>query len=362
MTQKKTTPSRIKDAIARRSFKMAKLSSDAFKSWKTPQIPKTRSGPMALGAFNGHRHEVFLGQCLALTGGLVLPKGSYYAALNIYERELVWRNIIFSKSATPRWPEISNRGATPNLPFSYNYFSASEKNGRYFLPYFAHPQFYRQGIYSKVKDMRDKVRNIRVLFAGTFPEASDNHNLKFPIMPRHDVLRVICDSFPDIISFFPERERNSKIAFFASDVPGDNIYKHQLSVPDYIETVARSDFSINPPGFIMPQSHNVIEALSVGTIPILNYASFMRPRLKHMENCIEFSDADSLKAAIRMTVDMDETTVNNLRRGALSYYDEFVDPWRVGEKIRSELTSEIIINGEQSSVPLMNVDSLRPRD
>jgi hypothetical protein len=62
-----------------------------------------------------------------------------------------------------------------------------------------------------------------------------------------------------------------------TDDPREIITKHKLSMSDYIDTMSRSDFFIRPPGVVMPHSHNLVEAMSVGTVSITNYHSYMRP-------------------------------------------------------------------------------------
>jgi hypothetical protein len=61
-------------------------------------------------------------------------------------------------------------------------------------------------------------------------------------------------------------------------------------------TLSHFNFFLACPGFIMPYSHNVVEAMSVGAIPVIQdtYAHMFFPTLKHNINAIIFTDLGDL--------------------------------------------------------------------
>ena len=117
---------------------------------------------------------------------------------------------------------------------------------------------------------------------------------------------------------------------------------------EYIDAMAQSDFFICPPGWFMPHSHNLIEAMSVGTIPITNYHTYMRPSLTPDENCLAFSTLKELENVVNRAQRMAAKEIQRLREGVISYYDEHVDPMSFGLKLieHSSSISELVVNDE----------------
>lgn len=67
-------------------------------------------------------------------------------------------------------------------------------------------------------------------------------------------------------------------------------------------------FYLALPGVFMPLCHNIIEALSTGSIPIIHktYANLMVPKLKHMGNAIIYESLINLKSKINFTYNLDK--------------------------------------------------------
>jgi glycosyltransferase involved in cell wall biosynthesis len=115
-----------------------------------------------------------------------------------------------------------------------------------------------------------------------------------------------------------------------------------------MDAMSRSDFFISPPGWRMPHSHNLIEAMSVGTIPITNYHSYMRPPLTPGGDCLAFSTLEELENVIDRALNMEAKEVQRLRKGVISYYDENLEPERFGKKLMERPASilEVVVNDE----------------
>jgi glycosyltransferase involved in cell wall biosynthesis len=90
---------------------------------------------------------------------------------------------------------------------------------------------------------------------------------------------------------------------------------------NWMYDIARADFFLSPPGIVMPMCHNIIEAMSVGTIPVTNYPEWFDPDLRHMENCIVFNDSDDLIKKLQQAMDMDEAQRDKMRKNVIDYYE-----------------------------------------
>ena len=107
----------------------------------------------------------------------------------------------------------------------------------------------------------------------------------------------------------------------------------------------------------MPHAHNLIEAMSVGTIPITNYHSYMRPTLTPDGNCLAFSTVEELDRVINRALRMSAAEIQRLREGVISYYDQHIEPESFGKKLveRSASISELVVNDESGSVSLQYI-------
>jgi hypothetical protein len=90
----------------------------------------------------------------------------------------------------------------------------------------------------------------------------------------------------------------------------------------WLELVASSDFFLCAPGVVHPPAHNAVEAMAVGTIPLINYPDWFFPPLRHGVDCLTFNSLDSLESGITTVLSMPPEDVDRLRRGTLGYYDE----------------------------------------
>jgi hypothetical protein len=239
----------------------------------------------------------------------------------------------------------------PNiLHISRQYYSLPPSEHRFFAPYFAHPEFYKGGLHNAVLSMRERERNVTIFFAGTHSDSAYSETFRFPILSRDKILRHIIEKFEWAIKADADKNGVKSILIVLTSDTRDIVEKHKLSIQNYMDTMSRSDFFICPPGWRMPHSHNLIEAMSVGTIPITNYHSYMRPPLTPDINCLAFSTLQELESAVNRALRMDAGEVQRLREGVISYYDEHLEPETFGKKLeRTASILEVVVNDESGS-------------
>jgi hypothetical protein len=237
-----------------------------------------------------------------------------------------------------------------------NYYSSPPADHRLFAPYFAFPEFYRAGLYNEVRGMRRQARNIKIFFAGKISRvqctASSSSfysdHFRFPILSRDKILGHVAAKFEWAVTSELSRSGSRSILIVSNDWPNNATNGRRLSLREYLDVTSRSDFFICPPGYLMPHSHNLIEAMSVGTIPITNYHLYMRPPLTPDGNCLAFSTVEELERVINRALCMPEAEIQRLREGAISYYEEYMEPESFGKKLMecSLLISEVVVNDE----------------
>jgi hypothetical protein len=294
------------------------------------------------------RYNVFLLVALTRVG----PVGcSFRDALLAYKwmpiRDILWNVQINWRTPTDSILLSENTHGPNILHINRQYYSLPPSKHRFFAPYFAHPVFYKAELHKAVLAMRERDRNVKIFFAGTRSDSAYSKNFSFPILSRDKILRHLIEKFELAIKADADKNGVKSILLVTSDT-GGIVEKHKLSIQDYIATMSRSDFFICPPGHMMPHSHNLIEAMSVGTIPITNYASYMRPPLTPDVNCLAFSTLEELDIAVNCALQMPAGEVQRLREGVISYYNEHVEPGSFGKKVIERLASilEVVVNDE----------------
>lgn len=105
-------------------------------------------------------------------------------------------------------------------------------------------------------------------------------------------------------------------------------YSEQCKIPleQWLPTMARSRYFLACPGVRYPMSHNAVEALAVGSVPIIEYPEDFYPALEDGVNCLVFSGESGLKAAIARAHSLSEAEWKRLSDNAINYYERHQSP------------------------------------
>jgi hypothetical protein len=230
-----------------------------------------------------------------------------------------------------------NRQGAGIISVNPHYYSAASSEDILFAPYFANPDFYKAGLHIAARKMRGRDRSIRIFFAGDHSKPGYSEYFSFPLLTRDKILDCI-------IARCAENAARGSIVVISTEGLDDK----KLPLKRYIERMSQSHFSICPPGAIMPHSHNLVEAMSVGAIPILNYHSYLHPPLAPDRNCLAFSTIQELEKVIDRALEMESRDILRLRHGVIDYYDEHLDPESFGKKLlqRAAALPELVVNDE----------------
>jgi hypothetical protein len=294
------------------------------------------------------RYYVYLLTALTRIGAVGCPARAAHRAREWLSRSdfaqirLNWRNPSYGFLLSDR------KNGKDIIHINRQYYSSPLEKSRIFAPYFAHPEFYKAGLHNIVSGMRQRERNIRIFFAGTISIRAYSEKFMFPILTRDKVLSHVFNMFRGSIKTELIEPESRPIIIVSTTDTRDLVAKHKLSLGEYIETMSRAHFFICPPGWLMPHSHNLIEAMSVGTIPITNYHSYMRPSLTPGTNCLAFSTVEKLEEIIDHALRMPVEEIQHLRQGVISYYEKYLEPESFGKRLMECLPaiSELVVNDE----------------
>ena len=222
------------------------------------------------------------------------------------------------------------------------------------LPFFIHPLMNQ---YLPIK--KQKKRN-RILFYGSDDAGYDSEVIKnrFQLMSRSEVYRIIEKSGLDFIS--PDSyelleqhlsDPEIKNAFFFL-----NSSKVWIPAHRWMNVLASFDFFIATPGISMPHSHNIIEAMCVETVTVLQYADWFFPSLIHEKNAIHFKSETELISRIKELLRADHKQIEELRTNSYAYFSTFINPRNFIAKADAinEKKIELLFNAEELSLKQTN--------
>lgn len=252
--------------------------------------------------------------------------------------------------------EALERGAElKKLLLDYDYFSATSEAPR--MPYFMHPAVYAAGLHKLAVPSSEAPRKIRVAFFGSRDADFYTRDFHFPILNREQVLESFIREFEDRIwkvNRPVESWTKREIAVAIDTKGGDRGDKNFLPMADYLEALRQCDFFLSPPGKCMPHSHNLIEGMAAGCIPILNYPEFINPPLEDGVNCLAFRSTEDLRRAIGQALQMPPIKIKEMRGRLLAYYTTNLIPrkWLKNHLEYRATSPAIRVNAEEISIAL----------
>lgn len=209
--------------------------------------------------------------------------------------------------------------------------SYSPGDGTYPMPFPLFPGVYARGEDQKITRFRQENRPWRVFFGGdalvgkySQPSITEVYGK----LPRTDVLEILRQELPAQRWIDPQDQAGFD-AIRGKPFDGlviMNTRNCRVPVDDWLWTVADGWFYLACPGYRYPMSHNIIEAMAVGSVPITQYPELFFPALEDGVNCLVFRGADDLPGVVQRAMDMSIDEVQTLSNAAARYYDEHLSP------------------------------------
>jgi hypothetical protein len=281
----------------------------------------------------------------------LLSLGDNYARLILQENK-TWFSAKKPKHAIAAFSDREK--GNPDLKFiSNDYFSSIYKKDEtaYHIPIGLHPNMYRKGTWNT--PITPSERTASVFFAGNFDELEYKRleaENKFKMMDRVRIGTLI-RSLP-----------NCRVPKTTEELMGnrhagtiDIVDKANFTVPSNTlrQTIAKYYYFLACPGVAMPLSHNVYEAMSAGTIPIIHkaYAAMFSPALEHRINAFFYDDdtlLDAMKEALQLPVELLQQMVLNVE----SYYANHLTPHAIVGELVNPKYRVCFLNAERKSAEL----------
>ncbi|MEQ8808010.1 MAG: hypothetical protein RIE59_02990 [Imperialibacter sp.] len=198
------------------------------------------------------------------------------------------------------------------------------------FPYMMHPQIYANKLDLVLIGLRQNEKVGRIIFAGNVNKkqySSGRVDSYFGKVPRYELLSFL----ESTLTLQELRIINKNEEVLPSDGFSNRLTVAKSEVVfipfvEWLPVLSRFEFFLACPGAHMPMCHNVIEAMAVGVIPILEYPEYFHPSLTPGVNCITFEGTENVHTKIREVLNFPESKIAELRKGVIEYYDRYLAP------------------------------------
>jgi len=215
-----------------------------------------------------------------------------------------------------------------------------------FMPYPVHPLLAGADLPQRLEELRHNKKKLRIFFSGDTKGYTKNR-IHYPNtkLPRLEVIETILEKLADRTIHVEDKAvlKNLFAGDFINSCVIVDTSKFWVDTADWLPHLSKTDFFICPPGYCMPMCHNVIEAMAVGSIPVINYPEWFNPTLRHMENCIVFSDKNDLVKNIKDILNMGKQQISEMRHKVIDYYENHLNPRNFVSDIESREGNKITV-------------------
>ncbi len=214
------------------------------------------------------------------------------------------------------------------------------------MPYPVHPVHAGPDLRDRLQTYRASEKKMRVFFSGD-REGYAKNRIQYPKpkLPRLEVINAVLTEMGDkALLVRGEQDLDSICAVgYVNRCLIMDQNESRIDETRWLSTLATSDFFLCPPGYVMPMCHNTVEAMAVGSIPIINYPEWFDPHLEHLKNCIAFDDKTDLLVKLNDVLKMGAEQVARMRQRVIDYYDEYLAPESFVRKLEASERPKVIV-------------------
>lgn len=317
-----------------------------------------RYGFQLLNYFSRGGYRIFLYR----SSGFLLKLRDYDRMVWQLPGIATWRNSMADAKGALPWLTLGYQGrrkppftVSVRLTVDLDYFGTPASTGPQFhLPYFVHP------LLNPYVPCPQSFGRRRSVFMYGEPGLSYDSTLiegRFGLASRSAVFNRLLATEPD--AFMPDDFDDLMRRMDSKDDGGPQVClvdtrRFRIPLERWLEVLSRFNFFIATPGICMPHSHNLMEALAAGAIPILQYHESLKPALTPGVDCIAFSDLDDLEARLDDVKKMEVASIGKMREAVHRYFLDHVDPVSVVNRLMTQAHAtgrmRLFFNAEEQSL------------
>jgi glycosyltransferase involved in cell wall biosynthesis len=262
----------------------------------------------------------------------------YYLNLRGYKPFLLEQNYGFVKKMPSPLNSIALEHSGKKQLIRIHYDVQDKVKVDYTAPFPMHPVQVIDYNDNVLIDLRKTRRTFNIFFAGNNEKndySAQQLNQKFNVISRFDVISFLKNKLDKSVPLkaISERQELYKLLHTDANNKGVIISEVKTDDADWLTFLSKANFFIAPPGVSYPWCHNSVEAMGVGTIPILQYSNLFYPQLEHKKNCLTYNNYDELEEAIKLAFTMKEEEIALMRQHAIAYFEAYLSPDAIAKKI-----------------------------
>jgi hypothetical protein len=228
-------------------------------------------------------------------------------------------------------------------------------------PFPMSPKQYLYGRQNMVHDFRSREKKFKIIFSGNTDKKSYTNPIIddfFNKINRYEIIQTVKNhlSNEELLNATTTNPTSfiNKLALFewSWSLEKSVNLENRIDDNEWLPFLASSYFILATPGIRMPLCFNVVEAMSVGTIPIIQYPEHFNPPLEHGLNALVFDDRIDLIDKIKLALKLSPEVLNEISKNTIEYYDKYLHPKRIAFDIEQMKDDRITlyINAEQASL------------
>ena len=247
------------------------------------------------------------------------------------------------------------------IRLSFDYFTSSKvPNTSISYPFSMHPMILKDLDDKQLIKLRKSTKKFRLLFAGAINEEyrSENFEKIFNLIDRNTIIRDIKSKYSannlELVKTQDCFKKLNKNLYLNKIVLIESGIDHIVYFDKWLKLLSKADFFLALPGVKIPLCHNLVEAMSLGVIPVIQYQSYLPVKLQNNINCITYNSENELFMKISDLMHMDTSAIDNLRDGVIEYYEKYLKPQEfirnVEEKVDKGMLECLYLYSEDKTV------------
>lgn len=225
----------------------------------------------------------------------------------------------------------------------------------YRVPMSCYPWFYKR--YARFKNYRvNELRKHSIFMSGNIDDQYYDQISKNKLFETIPSRLKTADYLRKTSFFYPLRTAEELDVFLNGNVDKkviiiDSSKDFRIPLDNLAYTLNQFSFYLALPGIIIPQSHNLMEAMLCGCIPVIyrDYANLLDPPLEPFKNAIIFSSLKELEDLVEKVFQMKAMDIQRMRSNVEAYYQSYLTPSAVVKKVIQNHSAKIFIQAEHLS-------------
>lgn len=217
------------------------------------------------------------------------------------------------------------------------------------LPFPMYPEIYAARHDAGIGALRRRTRQWMIYFGGAASPKRYNKRSIISVyrkLPRGRMLEVARSALgPNAVIDLESGAAHTALQQQAVEgLVISELSRYRIPLNEWLPTLATARFYLAGPGYRYPMSHNIIEAMAVGTVPITEYPELFCPPLQDGVNCLAFSGEKGLTDCLQRAKELTAEEWQSLSDGAGCYYDAYLAPEAVIQRLLEDPARERRLN------------------